>query len=114
MPPASKATDPQLPSIDGSPAGAPMAREMSTVWPRWKLRTKTSDTGSGSPGARFDEVDWKATQPGRLFIDPSSEGLEESPLPCASDDDTLARTSDPEGRAGCDRRSPSPLVRSAQ
>src|SRR5437763_16752949 len=85
-----------------------MPREMSTVWPRWKLRTKTSDTGSGSPGARFDEVDWKATQPGRLCIDPSSEGFEESPVPCASDDDTLARTREPDWRAGRDWRSPSP------
>src|SRR5919204_2835970 len=92
-PPASNATEPQLPSIDAFCAGAPMPREMSTVRPRWKLRTKTSETGSVSPSARLVEVDWKATQRGRLCMEPSSDGFQESPLPCASLDETLARTS---------------------
>src|SRR4051812_3669549 len=83
-----------------------MPREIRTVRPRWKFRTKTSETKSPSPGARLLDVDWKATQRGLLCIEPSSEGLDESPLPCASRDERLARTSEPNGRAGAERRTP--------
>src|ERR1051326_5437453 len=107
MPPASNATEPQLPSIDGFTAGAPILREISLVRPREKLRTKTSDTGSTSPGARLVDVDWNATQCGRLCIEPSSEGLAESPLPWTSPEETLARKSLPDGRAGLDSLRPS-------
>src|SRR5690349_6686298 len=100
IPPASKATEPQSPSIDGFTAAAPTPREISRVRPREKLRTKTSSTASASPGARLVEVDWKATQRGRLCIEPSSEGFMESPLPCTSLEETLARMREPDGRAG--------------
>src|SRR3954453_13123667 len=48
-----------------------------------------------SPPARFDAVDWNATQCGTDVIEPSSDGLIESPFASRSPAPTLTRSSEP-------------------
>ncbi len=65
-----------------------------------------SETSSRSPDDRLEAVDWNATQCGEDCIEPSSAGFADGPLPWTPLDDTLARTSEPAGRAGSDSLSP--------
>src|SRR3954471_155187 len=62
-----------------------------------------SQSGFVSPGLRFVECDWNATQCGTVRIDPSSDGLIESPLPWRWLLLMLARLSEP---VRCVRASP--------
>src|SRR5438067_1370117 len=73
-PPAWNATLRQWPSIVGLVAAGPTPPE--TRYVRWlrRSRTKMSDVEFESPGARFDAVDWNATQCGTDVIEPSSAG----------------------------------------
>src|SRR5690242_8514735 len=90
----------------GLVAGAPMPRDARNVlWLR-RSRTNTSLVLSPSARERLEAFDWKATQWGALRMLPSSAGLDEGPLPSAPLEDTLARTSEPEGRAGFESVTP--------
>src|SRR4051812_1097512 len=58
-----------------------------------------SEVRSRSPAARFVAVDWNATQCGLVGIEPSSDGLVESPLACLPLELIETRCSEPPSRS---------------